>query len=594
MKISLRWRIAIAFTGLAAGVFLLLGSYLHSRVQTNTTRVIRTNLMAETHLVAAALRDIDLAPGESLQAKVKELDQLAGVRVTIIGADGQVLADSRYDPSGMENHSNRPERLAAVRSGEGYDHHYSETLGIDMLYTAVSLAPEGVNSPVVRLAMPLYAVAEASIELRHALIGLFVLAALFVWVASVWLLGNLTEPVRIIANVSRRVGEGDLEARVEGIHGTELEALGGVFNNTLDRLADLLARSRRESRYYATILEQMTDAVLVTDHERRVQFVNRAFAKRFNVDANHVAGHFIDEVVLNYGFSNLIARASEQGVTQRDEVRLLRPEARTLIGIATPLLGEEGEILGAVGLLHDITDLQRVEQVRRDFVGNASHELRTPAAGIRALAEALQAGALTDPVRGPEFLQQIVDSVTRLTDILDDMMTLTRVERGNELLHPEWVPVQEAFDSAVAQIGRAVIQRQIEMRTECGADDKAFVDPSGLETVMVNLLGNAVKYTPDGGKVILEGHGVAGGYEITVADTGVGIPAESQPRIFERFYRVDKARDRATGGTGLGLSIVKHICEAHGGRVSVTSVEGEGSAFRIFLPDPRAGGDSGK
>ena len=214
--------------------------------------------------------------------------------------------------------------------------------------------------------------------------------------------------------------------------------------------------------------------------------------------------------------------------------------------------------------------------------------MRTPAAAVKALAEALQMGALKDRERGPRFVQQIVEAADRQTSILDDMLTLTRVERGSELLHIGPLKAAEAFEEAARQIRPAATARGVDLLVEVAPDDQLQADASGLHTILLNLLDNGVKYTPQGGSVTLHGRAVPGAYEITVSDTGIGIPTEHQSRIFERFYRVDKARDRATGGTGLGLAIVKHLMETHGGRISVRSADGQGTTFTLSFPGTQA------
>jgi two-component system phosphate regulon sensor histidine kinase PhoR len=331
----------------------------------------------------------------------------------------------------------------------------------------------------------------------------------------------------------------------------------------------------------------MSDAAVILDAAGRVELVNAEFERLFGVEQREIEGKLLEAIALNYDVSRLLARAREQGTTQRDEVRLIHPKTRTLLGVATPLTGADGEVMGAVGLLHDVTDLSRMDQVRRDFVSNASHELRTPAAGVKALAEALQRGALSDPERGPDFVRQIVEASERLTAILDDMLVLTRVERGQELLHPEWVEVRHAVEEALGQVRRRAETEGVSLEWSVSAEDRAYVDRNSLQTILTNLLDNAVKYTASGGRVTVRGRASPEGYEIAVEDTGVGIPEQDRERIFERFYRVDKARDRTTGGTGLGLAIVKHSVEAHGGHVRVRSRPGEGSTFTVFLPAAR-------
>lgn len=587
MRLPLRWKITIAFALLTAVVFVVLGFYLHSIMRSQSIAMISSRLISEARLAVGILPDNLREPAAELQSLLVDLDKRSGCRFTLIAGDGSVLADSRHPPEAMESHADRPERLQALSEGSGSAVRHSATLGTDMLYVAVVLSHEHADSAVLRLSVPLIEVSAATAEVSRLLLLAFAFAAAMVWLVSLWLANSLTDPVRRLAHVAQRVAGGDLNARAQGITGVELGSLAQVFNSTVERLSELLAASQHESKYYAAILEQMSDAVIVIDQQRRVQFVNRAFAHIFEINPDDVVGMYLDEVVLNYELSSLLTRSITHSAPQRSEVRLLHPAPRTLVGVTAPLFGQDGTVLGAVGLLHDVTDLHRAEQVRRDFVANASHELRTPAAGIKALAEVLQDGALDDPDKGPEFVGQIVETANRLTSILDDMLTLTRVERGQELLRPEWVRVAAAIDRAVTQMQPAASTGGVAIETEFDEDDKVYVDEASLQTVLINLLDNAIKYTPAGGRVSVTGVAVPGGYEIRVADTGVGVPKEHIPRIFERFYRVDKARDRATGGTGLGLAIVKHIAEAHGGAVTVTSTVREGSIFRVSFPNER-------
>ncbi len=352
----------------------------------------------------------------------------------------------------------------------------------------------------------------------------------------------------------------------------------------VDDVRQQLSREQAQALHYETILQQMTDAVVVIDARGHVRFINRAFSHLFDIDPNSVRGESLEGTTLNYQVSMLTARALHQSALQRDRVELSHPRERVLEGVSTPLKGDDGEVTGAMTLLHDITRLEQLDRVRRDFVANASHELRTPAAGIKALAEALQAGAIDEPERGRSFCKQLVDAADRLTEILDDMLTLTRVERGEELLEPQVLSARAAIDDALAHVRAAANSREINLKRAVPEEDQLFADPDALKTLLVNLLDNAIKYTPDGGTVTATGRRVDDGYRVQIADTGIGIPSEHQERIFERFYRVDRARDRATGSTGLGLAIVKHIAEAHGGEVSVSSRSGEGSIFTLTLP----------
>lgn len=585
MKLALRGKISIAFVALTAAVFACLDATLQYDVARSGERFMRDEMAVEARLLQRSLPAPPWEPSTRLQELVATLDRQAEARLTLIAPDGRVVADSRENPPAMENHADRPERLQAMREGLGHSVRQSETLGIDMLYLAVPVGKTGAgDAPVLRMARPMTVVRAASQQLRRLVMVTFVAATLLVWLLSLILAQNLTQPLQSILRVARRVGRGDLSVRVEGVEGPDLGELATVFNSALDELSRLLAHSQHESRYYAAILEQMTDAVIIVDRSGNVQFINPTFARVFGLQAEEVSGRTSEELALNYDLSALLTRALEQKAVQREEVRLLHPETRILATAVTPLLDDQEQVVGAIALLRDVTDLHRLDEVRREFVANASHELRTPAAAVKALAEALQIGALRDPEKGPRFVQQIVEAADRQTGILDDMLTLTRVERGRELLNVAPLLVSEVFEDAARQIRPAAEAKGVALRVESANGDQVMADAAGLRTVLLNLLENGVKYTPAEGTVSLRGRSVPGGYEITVSDTGIGIPAEHQSRIFERFYRVDKARDRATGGTGLGLSIVKHVVEAHGGQVSVQSTEGQGSTFTLLFP----------
>lgn len=589
MKLHLRWKITVAFTLLAAAVFLLLDISLQALAARHGRDLMQDSLLNEARLAARSLPPPPWTLNPSLQLSAVELDRLAQARITVIAPDGRVLADSRENPASMENHRERPERLQALSAGWGAVRRHSKTEGLDMLYVATSLrGSDGSSGWVLRLARPMTEVQAASQRLRQAIWLGFAIAAALVWLAGLLLSNSLTEPIERLVRVARRVDAGDLQARVEGVRGPDLGELARVFNSAVDSLSRMVAQSRDESRYYAAILEQMTDAVVVIDNAGHVQFINPNFARLFGLQSEDVQGRSSEEIALNYDLTALLLRAVAQAAVQSDEIRLLYPAPRVLATAVTPLLDENETVVGAIGLLHDVTDLHRMDEVRREFVANASHELRTPAASVKALAEALQMGALKDADRGPRFVQQIVEAADRQTRLLDDMLMLTRVERGRELLQVASVDAAEAFEEAARQIRPAAEAKRVSVQVEA-ATGHLTADPNGLYTILLNLLDNAVKYTPAGGQITLRGTGVPGGYEITVTDTGIGIPLSDQPRIFERFYRVDRARDRATGGTGLGLSIVKHLTEAHGGRVTVRSAPGEGSTFAVFLPAVNAG-----
>jgi len=581
-------RMARWMAALAAGLIALLAVYAGLLLHDAAGDFTRTRMHRDARLAATVLRSARAwdAP-EMLESRAAEIAHAGGVVVRLYSPEGSLLLDSdrrRASPGPPA----APDAQARVLK-----HGWESTVQSDgtgagrELSVAVAVIDGGQVRGVVRVLGPYPARTAHRGALRGFAIGLWVIAAAAVVLLAAFAAGVIDAPIRQICSVAHRLRDGDSSARIEPLPEGDLRELASELNAAFDGIVGQVEVFRNESRYYEAVLEQMSDAVVVVNEQARVRFVNRAFGKLVNVTAGTVTGRHVETIGLSYDTSTLLVRALEQRTAQRDQI-LLRfgSETRTIVGVAAALHSAEGAVTGAVGLYHDITDLQRADQVRRDFVSNASHELRTPAAGIKALAEALQAGAINDPVKGPRFVGRIVETSERLANILDDMLTLTRVERGEELLHPERVSVAEAFSEALLQVQLLAADRGVTLERECTPEDFVFADARSVQTVVVNLLDNAVKYTPHGGRVRLAGTSVPGGYEMTVSDTGVGIPEEDLSRIFERFYRVDKARDRATGGTGLGLAIVKHIVEAHRGRVSVQSRLDEGSTFKVFFPSP--------
>lgn len=565
---AIRVTTALLLIAAAGAILLTIGLYIDDTLTDHARRRTRDILRAEAQL-AVGMRE---AATEDPFALTHRVATTTRRRATLFSPDGELLADaipSIAQPAARPSSSELWRSISTNRDRPGLLHAGARLPDGSILLLTASPAPA--------------ARARASIT-RFLIITFLVLAVLAtILAARGWT--SVDQALERIDAVAERLCAGDLTARVPEVRQGALSGLTSRLNAAIERTGQMLTTSREQGRYYAAILDQMTDAVVAVDERAHVQFVNRPFARLFDVEPQDTVGRPVENVVLNYEISALINRALEQGAEQRDRLSLTHPDEYLLEGVSTPLTDETGEVIGAVGLLHDITQLREADRVRQDFVANASHELRTPAAGIKALAEALQAGAINDAERGPKFLQQIVASADRLTEILDDMLTLTRMERGGRLLEPRMIDAATALEDAAGQVRPAANQKGVGVTVECGQDDRVYADPGALQTLLLNLLDNAVKYTPGGGGVTARGRSVPGGYEFSVADTGVGIPEEHHQRIFERFYRVDRARDRATGSTGLGLSIVRHIAQSHGGRVRVSSEESRGSVFTAFFPE---------
>ncbi len=578
MRITLKWKVAGGYAVLILALVLGLASYVERAVERRMTEQLRDDLAAECKLVRAVMeRD----GAGALSSEMAALGKATGARITIIAPDGKVLADTEADPRRMEPHNTRPEVVQARAEGVGWTRRHSMTLGEDLLYVAQC---RGADQPTVRLAMTLADVARASAGLRHAIWVAACTAALLAMLGGLWLTGGVTRSLGDLAAVAQRIGAGDLTARAHVVAHDEAHDLG----ETLNRMADSLTATRRELEQSAghmqAILAQMADGVIVVAPDETVQVLNRAAGVLLSVGPAEAVGRHLSEVVRHYDLLALLRRALRLRTPVRDDVSAGEDGVRTLAVVAAPVVNDHGDVTGVTMSLRDITELRRLEQVRRDFVANAGHELRTPVAAIRSLAETLHAGALQDPEAGARFLGQIVTNTENLARLLDDMMALAQLEATEEQPQPEALSVIRMLQEAASRLAPQADARHIAVSVEAAGDLSVWCAEQHLVAALVNLTDNAVKYTPEGGSAVLGAEAAGDQVRITVTDTGPGIPERDRQRVFERFYRVDKGRSRAMGGTGLGLSIVKHAVEASGGQVWVEAAPGGGARFVITLP----------
>ena len=521
------------------------------------------------------------------EALAGSLGGTLGYRVTLIDRTGRVLGDSEVPPdrlAAVENHASRPEVRAALGGQAGRALRHSRTIGEDLVYAAVPVPP-GCPVAVVRLAEPLVVLKalDASlfrISLASAALALVLSIPLVFWVA-----GRQTARIRELEAVARQIGSGDAPPRAREQPADELGRLGRAINEMAAESRvrlDALARDRDERE---RILAHLRDGVALVDGEGRVIRMNRSCAELLGAPMPAEAGTPFPEFVRAAELDSLLQSAREEERTLEAEVRLWTPGQRFVHATATPLAGSEP---GAVLLvLHDRTEEERVDRLRQDFVANVSHELRTPLTSLRGYAETLLDGGLDDPENRERFVRVIRDQAVRLEAVAEDLLTLAGLERPGARPELEPVDLREAAARQVASFRPRAAQAGLELVLEPGPEVRLVGERRLLDQLLANLLDNALKYTESGGIHVRVGEA---GQRVwcEVEDTGCGIPEEDQGRVFERFYRVDKARSRERGGTGLGLSIVKHIAVLHGGEVSLRSRAGEGSRFRFELPrDPR-------
>ncbi|HUP42279.1 MAG TPA: ATP-binding protein [Thermoanaerobaculia bacterium] len=596
---------------------VLLWALIPRLVERGAAQQLGESLEVLAPVVAARLP----AASDELQAPLQdEIVELAGgstLRLTLISGDGTVLADSARtlaQVAAMENHAGRPEVAGALATGEGWSVRRSTTTDARYAYAARAYTGPDGRLYVARLAQPL---AELS-RLRRSLAGVMGLAAAAALVVAlavlVWLSRRFFRPLARLVDGASAFAAGEYHRRLEPPEEPHLAALAEALNRLAARVEEQIARVRSERDHLEAIVRSMSDGVLVTDREGRALLANPEFRRLFAL-AGEVAGRTPLELTRRGELARLVAATLERAEARTAVVEMRSPERRTVALAATPLAADRPAANGAAGpraaravaggaparvldgavvVARDTTQATRLDEMRRDFVANVSHELKTPLAAIRAYAETLRDGALEDRPAAQRFVGRILDQSRRLQALLDDLLTLSRLESLEQPSRAEPVDLPAVLRRAVELVEESARARKVAVRLEEPAEPvpPVVADREGLERLAINLLENAVKYNREGGRVTVRLSRAAGGGPggeraqavLEVADTGIGIPEAALPRIFERFYRVDKGRGRAEGGTGLGLAIVKHVAQSAGGLVEVESELGAGTTFRVRLP----------
>jgi two-component system, OmpR family, phosphate regulon sensor histidine kinase PhoR len=519
-----------------------------------------------------------------LAGELARLREVAEVRVTLIGADGRVLGDSHEDPAGMDDHASRPEIVQARREAFGTARRTSRTIGIEMLYVAHRLGTAEQPLGYVRMALSTQQVQHdlGTVE-RSVALGTAAGVALAL-VLGLFLARHVTLPIAEIRRVAVDLSAGRYESRARVERADELGVLAETLNGLGAEITRRIAALSQEDAQLRAILASMIEGVVAVDEEDRVAFINSAALALLEVAGPVQPGRSLWELAPIRELEELLAQARRSEGYEVREIELHRSgKERLFEAHASPFRG--GGRSGFVLVLHDITELRRLERVRRDFVANVSHELKTPLTSIQGFVETLLSGALSDERHNVQFLQRIDANVKRLTNLVTDLLSLARIESGQLDVQRGELDWREILDAVLRLREPALAAKGLALAVE-GRERPLRVrgDREALTQVLDNLLDNAIQYTNPGGRVTLRLASHASQGALEVEDTGMGIPSADLDRIFERFYRVDKARSRVAGGTGLGLSIVKNLVLRMEGTVEVESVEGRGSTFRVRLP----------
>jgi two-component system phosphate regulon sensor histidine kinase PhoR len=551
----------------------------------NTTRSsqishLKSQLVNEAKLVAniSTSSFADPVQQANLDTIAKTISGEISTRITFIAKDGTVLGDSDQDPATMENHLTRPEVAAALATGEGQTTRYSATLHENMMYVAVLVKNQGQLLGIARVALPLTTV-ESSLnaEVTTIISGIAIAALLFI-VAAALITRMITRPVRQITKAAESIASGNLEQIIPTRTYDEIGRLGHAFNDMSQHLKTTMASIVEGRSNLAAVLTNLTDGVLMTDSEERIILANPAAERLFNFKEKNTTGHTLIETVHDYEIADLVKKCLS---TNHEQTLQLESAGRFLRVIAVPIAPDRS--LATLVLFQDLTELRNLQTMRRELIGNISHDLRTPIAGIKAMVETLKDSALNDKEAAANFLTRIDDEVDRLTQMVTELTELSHIETGRAELRRTPTNINLLVEEVVAQMNPLAANRPVTIFTDLKSNPPIIkVDRDRIRQTLINLIHNAIKFNKPGGKIIISTVYDTESITVSVSDSGTGISQEDLPHIFERFYKADKARSR--GGSGLGLAIAKHTIQAHGGTISVKSEEGKGSIFSFNLP----------
>ncbi|MEW5895606.1 MAG: two-component system histidine kinase PnpS [Candidatus Omnitrophota bacterium] len=574
-------KIAVVFIIVIA--FVLFGTFLvlNHTFQQEGYQTIRKDLYRKVSLAKTFVERMPLKTNPQWIAD--QISRDLQLRVTIIDGEGQVLADSGVEqPAELENHLYRPEIQEAVEAGYGESRRFSTSKQEDFLYIAAKYEDGGAKG-FVRLALPLRETNLVARKVNYFLglsfLPAFLLAVVAAYLASVW----ISRPIKKIAWSARRIAAGNFDSRIFAARKDEIGDLASAFNEMAGQVRERISEVALGKSQLEAVFLSMSEGVLVLDEHGKIFLMNQALRRLLNITEDPIGKRPL-EAIRNVSIQEMIVEVQKNGKVASEGIEFLVPEQRLMQVQAAPIK-REGKISGVVLVFHDITELRRLENIRKEFVSNVSHELRTPVASIKGYAETLVDGALNDKENAGDFIRIILANAERLAKLIEDLLDLSALESGRMSRDFAACSLKTILKRVLENVRALARVQKIDISVE-GLEDDIFVkgDEMGLFRLFLNLTENAVKYNKEQGRVDIIIKSLGEMVEIKVRDTGIGIPEKDIPRVFERFYRVDKAHSRQVGGTGLGLSIVKHLVQVHHGTVFLESVLDEGSCFTVQLP----------
>ncbi len=602
---SIRWRIAIPYIVVTLLALLGLTLLVTNRAREEHLADLSVTLLAEARLIGDAARPYLVGP-DAITPNSTALDELARSwaalvdgRVTIIAPDGVVLGESHQNRALMDNHLTRPEVQGALQDRQGTSIRFSSSVDQEMMYGAVPVFEGEQIVGLARVALPLDRIETSVARLRRPLIAVTLAAAAVMLLLALWIARRTARPIEQLTAVAGRMAGGDFGARAVATTRDEVGTLTSTFNRMAEELEDKVNRLTRERSRMEAILENMADGVIIADTRGLVRLINPAATRLLKTNQQAARGAGFAQVVRHHQIIDLWQGCRSTGQVQAGAIEIERQGIFWQVIITS---FQEADNRGYLVIIQDLSRIRRLETVRRDFISNISHELRTPLASLKALTETLRDGAIEDPPAAERFLNSMETEIDALTQMVQELLELSRIESGQVALRLRTASVEEVVAPPVERLLTQAERSELTLSVEIARDAPlVLVDVERIQLVVTNLVHNAIKFTPPGGSITVRARVgrdgevpasarqnrplVSGGWPVViveVVDTGVGIPARDLPRVFERFFKADRAR--GSGGTGLGLSIARHLVESHGGAIWVESQEGVGSTFFFSLP----------
>ncbi len=585
-KIGFAKRLLVLYGIIFILVLLVTDWTLSHFLQKRDLQQLQSSLSRQSTLIREIATPL-LKEAPKLQSKVKKLAEGTDLRITIIDPEGAILADSSETSEAlakMDNHATRPEVASALRKETGMSIRYSMTVQTKMLYIAIPILEHSQILGVVRTAMPITRVDEILASVRRPVMLAAVLGILIVLVAGILFGGRLTQRIGRITSVAERYAREDWSEKILMDGRDELKMLADTMNQMATSLRSRIEDLESEKGKISVILSNMNEGVIAISRRKQFVMANPAAEKIFGFTAAHTQEKSLIEITRHPQLERIVDHAFQEQKNASSEIQISGKIKKTLLANVI-VLDAHARDIGGILVFHDMTELRRLENIRKEFVANVSHELRTPLTSIKGFIETLLGGALKDPPTSERFLKIVSEETDRLGRLVEDILTLGEIEQGAALVRKEKIDLASELPAILERFKTQLQEKKIAVENRISGKPLPLSgDRDKVHQVFVNLIDNAIKFNKPEGMIVLSADQSPKGVVITIEDTGIGIPEESLGRIFERFFRVDKARSKELGGTGLGLAIVKHIMEAHGGHATCQSTPGQGSRFSVFFP----------